>query len=173
MTKDPPARLVVGRIVRPHGVDGLALIQSFTDTPDRFKPGSRLGLGDPNADIRPITISEVRASGDRLLVRFKELPRREEVESARGELLSIPTSEAAALPEGVFYPYQLEGLSVVDQSGRSLGTLARVLSAPANDVWVVDAQGREVLVPAVTDFVMRVDLEAQAVVLRSVAGLFE
>jgi 16S rRNA processing protein RimM len=165
--------LVVGRIVRPHGVNGLALLQSFTDSPDRFKRGSRLGLGDPNAATRPLTVTEVRESGDRLLVRFKELPRLEDVESARGGLLSIPTSEAAPPPEGAYYPYQLEGLAVVDETGRSMGTLARVLSAPANDVWVVDVQGREVLVPAVDEIIIRVDLDARAVIVRSVTGMFE
>jgi 16S rRNA processing protein RimM len=148
-------------------------VQSFSDAPDRFKVGSRLGLGDPNAPTRPLTVAEVRASGDRLLVRFHELPSREEVENARGELLSIPTSQAAPPPEGAYYPHQLEGLAVLDESGRSLGTLSSVLSAPANDVWVVKTSHGEVLVPAVSEFVVEVDLDAGTIVLRPVTGMFE
>ena len=173
MKPAPPNRLVVGRIVKAHGLAGFALVERLTDARDRFRPGSLLGLGDPNAEVRPLTIGEVRDSGDRLLVRFEELPRREDVENARGALLSIPTSEAAPPPEGAYYPHQLEGMTVVDESGTVLGTLVNVLSSPANDVWVVDANGRQVLVPAVDEVVLRVDLEAGSVVLRPLQGLFE
>lgn len=173
MRPDPPTRLVVGRIVRAHGLTGYALIQPLTDAPDRFKTGSRLGLGDPNGEVRQLTVAEAKESGDRLLVRFEELPRREDLDGARGELLSIPASEAAALPPGSYYPHQLEGLAVVDEAGASLGTLTAVLSAPAHDVWVIRSRGGEVLVPAVDEIIVGVDLEGGKVVLRPIEGLFE
>jgi 16S rRNA processing protein RimM len=168
-----PTRLVVGRIVKAHGLAGFALVERLTDARDRFRPGSRLGLGDPNAEVRPLTIAEVRDSGDRTMVRFEELPLREDVENARGELLSISVAEAAPLSMGSYYPHQIEGLAVEDEAGRPLGTLIDVLSTPANDVWVVNTGDREVLVPAVDEFIVRVDLESRVIVMHPITGLFE
>lgn len=149
------------------------VVEVLSDTPGRFEPGARLGLGDPEGRPRRVTVASARPDRGRLLARFRELGDRTAVEPLRGALLSIPTGQAAPPGPGSFYPHQLEGLAVMDERGARLGTLARVLAGPANDVWVVDADGGEVMLPAVGDVIARVDLEEGAIVVRPLPGLFE
>jgi 16S rRNA processing protein RimM len=163
---------VVGRIVRPHGLRGEVVVEVLTDVPERFSPGARLGLGDPEGEPRDVVVLSARPDRRRLLVRFRALSDRAAAEAVRGELLSIPTEDASPPPEGSFYPHQIEGLLVTDEGGRPLGTLARALAGGANDVWVVDTGSAEVMVPAVADIVRSVDLDAGVIVVRPLPGMF-
>lgn len=167
-----PGRLVVGRVLRPHGAGGEVLVEVLSDAPERFAPGSRLGAGDPDHAARALTVAAARPHQGRLLVRFEEIGDRDAVDALRGAALTIAEDEARALPEGSFYPHQLEGLDVVDEDGRALGTLVRVDPGPAHDHWVVSDGRREVLVPAVADIVRAVDLGARRIVLHPPDGLF-
>jgi 16S rRNA processing protein RimM len=173
---DPPARIVVGRIVKPHGIQGEVVVEVLSDAAERFARGSTFEAGDPAADSegarRTLTVGSTRDDRGRLLIRFAEVRDRAAAEAARGLLLSIAHDDAAPLPEGTFYDWQLEGLDVEDEDGGRLGTLARVEPAPAQDLWVVDTGDGEVMVPAVDEFVRRVDLERGKIVLHVIPGLF-
>jgi 16S rRNA processing protein RimM len=169
---DPPERLVVGRIIKPHGTRGEMLVEVLSDFPDRFAPGSRLEAGDPEGRRTPLTVSATRNDRGRNLVSFAEVHDRDAAESLRGALLSIDRREATPLGEDTFYEWQLDGLEVVDEDGRRLGTFARVLEGGGGDLWVVDTGEEEVLVPAVEEFVRRVDLEQGRIVLHLIPGLF-
>jgi len=173
---DRPERLVVGRIVKPHGLRGEVVVEVLSDAPGRFDRGSRLEAGDPTSDPggerRALTVRATRDDRGRLLVRFAEVPDRTAAEQLYGTLLSIPATAAAELPDGTFYDWQLEGLVVEDEDGRELGTIARVMQGAASDLWVVDTDSGEVMVPAVDEFVRRVDLEAEKIVLHVIPGLF-
>jgi len=172
---DPPERVVVGRIVKPHGVQGEVVVEVLSDVAERFARGSKLEAGDPAKDADgtrlTLTVRSTRDDRGRLLVRFAEVRDRAGAEAVRG-LLSIAGDDVAPLPDGVFYDWQLQGLVVEDEDGRRLGTLVRVDQAPAQDLWVVDADGVEVMVPAVEEFVRRVDLERGRIVLHLIPGLF-
>ena len=170
---DPPERLVVGRIIKPHGIHGEVLVEVLSDFPDRFAPGSRVEAGDPVGDRRtPLTVAATRNDRGRNLVSFAEVLDRDAAESLRGALLSIDRREATPLGEGTYYEWQLEGLEVVGEDGRKLGTFARVLEGGGGDLWAVDTGEEEVLVPAVEEFVRRVDLEQGRIVLHVIPGLF-
>jgi 16S rRNA processing protein RimM len=169
-----PERLVVGRIVSLHGLRGECVVEVLSDAPERFAPGSRLGVGDPDAAVRMLTVATARRDRRRLLVRFAEASDRDAAEAFRGLLLSIPAMEAKTPAPGAYYPHQLEGLVVRDPEGALLGTLADVLANPANDIWVVrTAAGRDVLVPAVKEFVRGVDLDAGVIVVAPIEGMFD
>jgi 16S rRNA processing protein RimM len=169
---DPPERLVVGRIVKPHGIDGELVVQVLSDAPERFARGSKLEAGDLDGQRKPVTVRSTRDDRGRLLVRFYQVHDRDAADEMRGALLSIARSDAAPAPEGAYYDWQLEGLDVVDEDGASLGRLARVLEGAASDLWVVDTGEREVMVPAVEEFVRRVDLKSGRIVLHVIPGLF-
>jgi 16S rRNA processing protein RimM len=163
-----PERLVVGRIAKAHGINGEVAVDVLSDAPDRFGQGARVFAGD-----RTLTVATARAHHGRLLVRFEEVPDRNGAEALRGTELTIPAEEAAALDdEWSFYPHQLVGFAVTDEKGETLGTMIRVDESPGADLWVVGARGREVLVPAVRDIVVAVDLDARVIVLRPPDGLF-
>jgi len=161
-------RLVVGRIVKAHGIRGEVAIDVLSDAPDRFAPGARVFAGD-----RSLRVATSRAHQGRLLVLFDDVPDRNAAESLRGTELTIPATEAQPLEdEWSFYPHQLIGFDVTDENGESLGTMTRVDESPGADLWVVGARAREVLVPAVRDIIVSVNLEERRIVLRPPDGLF-
>lgn len=160
--------VVVGRIAKAHGIRGEVSVEVLSENPERFAIGARLGHRD-----RELTVEAARRHGDRLLVKFEEVPDRNAAESLRGSELTVPEEEVAPLPAGRYYPHELEGLVVSDSRGSRLGTFVRVERSPAHDIWVVDAGGREVMVPAVESFVVEVDIEAGRIVLDPPGGLFE
>jgi 16S rRNA processing protein RimM len=162
--------LAVGRVARAHGIRGEVAVQPLTEVGSRFDAGSVLRLEDG----RSVTVTVSRRHQHRLLVRFEEVADRSAAEALRGEVLLVPSSDAPPIEEGDrFWVHEVVGLEVVDEEGRRIGRVREVLSNPANDVWVVDTERRDVLVPAVHDVVRSVDRDARRVVIRELPGLRE
>ena len=82
----------------------------------------------------------------------------------------IKENERAALPDGEYYVDQLLGLDVVADTGRSFGTLADVLSAPAHDVYVTTLGA---LIPVAGDYIIGIDLAGRKITVRDVPGLID
>jgi 16S rRNA processing protein RimM len=162
------ATVVVGVITKPHGLRGEVVVLNRSDNPDRWAPGSVVFLEGE----RRLTVRTARSQGaSRLLVAFEELPDRDAVEGVRGELL-VPVTSLPELPEGEYWPHQLEGCEVMSVTGRSFGWVTDVIANPANDIWVaVDDRGAETLIPAIRDVVAEVDVGAKRIVVHEVPGL--
>lgn len=173
---EPPAPtnnelLAVGRVTRTHGVRGEVAVQPLSEVESRFQAGSVLLLGPTGH--RRLTVREARAHGHRLLVRFEEVRDLGEAESLRGRLLLVRAEDAPPLPADHYWVHELVGLEVLTETGRTLGRIREVLHNPANDVWLVERDGGEVLIPALRDVIAEVDPTAQRVVIREVPGLLE
>jgi 16S rRNA processing protein RimM len=170
-----PARLVVGRVLRPHGIGGEVVVERLSDAPERFAAGAALDAGDPDvsAALRPLTIAGTRSYQGRLLVRFAGVDGRDAAGTLRGSLLSIPLEAARQLGPDEFWPHQLVGLTVVDHEGRPRGTVADVLPGGAHDLLRVRRpDGGEVLVPVVAALI-QVDLAAGRVTVDAIPGLLD
>jgi 16S rRNA processing protein RimM len=123
-------------------------------------------------DGAPLTISESRRHGRRLLVSFAGVSDRSSAEALRGTVLVVPESWLPDLSEGEWWAHQLEGCVVRTASGRILGVIREVIPNPANDLWVaVDDAGRETLVPALADLLIDVDVAARTILVDDVPGL--
>jgi 16S rRNA processing protein RimM len=160
----------VGRVGRAHGIRGDVAIDVRTDEPDR-----RFAVGTSFATARgQLTIESARWHGVRLLVRFEQVADRTAAEAIRGaELrLDVAPDQRPDDPEE-FYDHQLVGLTARLESGEVLGPVTDVLHLPAQDVLVLDYDGREILVPFIADFVPTVDLPGRSVVLRPAPGLLD
>ena len=170
-----PARMVVGRVVRPHGVRGELLVEVLSDAPDRFAPGTAVAAGDPDSDTppRPLEVSDARLHQGRLLLRFVGVEDREAAEALRGSLLTIPSEAARKLGPDEFWRHQLVGLAVVDPQGNGRGVVSDVLPGTAHDLLEVRRpDGATVLVPAVAALV-KVELEAGRLVVQPLQGLLD
>jgi 16S rRNA processing protein RimM len=165
---EPPQDLLaVGRITRAHGIRGEVAVLKLTEVEGRFHPDARLLLEDG----RELTVEASRPHGHRLLVKFREAPDRTAAEALRGQVLLVRAADAPPAPEGAFWVHQVVGLEVVTEGGRELGRVRSVLHNPANDVWVTDGPPGELLIPALKDVIVQVDLEAGRAVVREIEGL--
>ena len=159
--------VIVGKITKAHGVRGEVSVLVLSETPDRFEPGSVLKLEDG----RMLTVGRTRLDRGRLLVVFAGIPDREAAMKLGGEFLFISSADLPDPPEGSWWPYQIEGCDVVTEEGKSLGVVAEVVNTPANDIWVTREGSSEVLIPALKDVVVSVDVLAKRVVIRELPGL--
>jgi 16S rRNA processing protein RimM len=169
----PPDRLVVGRVLRPHGVRGELSVEVLSDAAERFAPGAELGVGDPDGPEPPRTavVTAARRHQGRLLLSFEGVEDRDAADRYRGAWLSISVTEARPLEADEFWPHQLVGLAVVDHQGRERGRVADVLPGAAHDLLSVELPGgASVLVPAVAALVT-VELDAGRVLVEAVPGL--
>jgi 16S rRNA processing protein RimM len=136
--------VLVGKVGRPHGVDGAFVVERASEDPGRFAVGVELLVDGAPARI---VVSRQVGGGQRAI----KLDRPVE----RGAELTVRRAELPALPEDSYYVADLIGMEVVDERGERAGTVRDVLPGPANDVLELD-DGR--LLPLVEDCVREVDL---------------
>jgi 16S rRNA processing protein RimM len=164
-----PEFLVIGRLGHTHGVKGEILMTILTDFPERIIPGSSVFIGP---DYTPATIKSCRSVNRGLLVSFEGYSTPEEVSAFRNQFVQIRAADRPPLPEGEFYYHQLLGLSVITESGQVLGTITEILETGANDVYVIERQDhKEILLPAIDQVVLDIDLEKQTILVRLLPGL--
>jgi len=166
VTREPT--VVVGKVTKAHGVRGEVAVEIRSDNPDRFTDGASVFTPDG----RELTIERVHAHGQRTLIRFVGVADRTSAEALAGTLLEVPESWLPELADGEYWPFQLEGCTVLTESGRDLGIVSEVIPNPANDLWVaVDDAGAETLVPALVDLIVEVDVVGKRILVRDVPGL--
>lgn len=169
--------VVVGRIGRAHGIKGEVSVEPRTDEPERrFAVGNALDARVPGGALRSgaLTVEGVRWHQGRMLVRFAEFRDRTEAEAARGTIVevSIDTAEVPVDPEE-FYDRQLIGLAVRTTDGSEVGSVRGVIHGAAQDILTIDANGREVLVPFVTEIVPEVHVTEGYLVVADRPGLLD
>jgi 16S rRNA processing protein RimM len=154
--------LLVGEIIKPHGIRGEVGVRSLTGRPDvRFSPESELFLGSDENSLRQVVVSAARPFKQGYLLRFDSVSDRNEAEKLRGCRLYVPEDQALKPEEGGYFQHQLIGLTLEDDSGNELGRVAAVLELPVYELLEVSREGKKnFYVPLVEEFVREVDLEA-------------
>ena len=164
-----PRFLAVGRVIKPHGVQGEVRVELMTDLPQRFKWLKTVYVGERNP--RPVVVESVRFHQEFVLLKLSGYPTRTEAEALRNELLQVPEEEAIPLEEGEYFLHQLLGLEVQTEDGQSLGRLTDVLETGANNVFVVSGADGEHLIPDIPDVVQAVDVAGGRIIIRPLPGL--
>ena len=162
----PDNPITVARIIKPFGLRGRVVVEPLTDFPDRFAPGNILFIDD-----QPFEVTASRPQKARWVLKFKDIRTIEDAETLRGALLQIPESDLHPLPEGQYYRFQVIGLLAVTREGEEIGRVKGVLETPANDVYQIQTPTGDLLVPALPDFVIAVDLEACRMVVEDIETL--
>jgi 16S rRNA processing protein RimM len=160
--------LAIGFIRRPHGVMGELILDLHTDFPERFKTGRQIYLGDRH---QPATLSSVRPHANGLLVKIKGYETPESAGKFRNHWVYVKSNEVPPLPKGQFYKYELVGLTVIDDANHTLGKIAEVLETGANDVYVVRNTEKEILLPAIPDVILKINMEERIVTVHLIDGL--
>ena len=167
--------LVVGRVVKAHGVTGEVVVEVRTDEPDtRFAPGSVLRAKGSD-DERSYVVDAARPHGGRLLVRLAGVADRDAADALRGSLLVINSEDLPPIDDpDEYYDHQLEGLRVRTTTGRDIGTVAEVLHTAAGELLAVNRDDAgELLVPFVSAIVTSVSLDSGTVEIDPPQGLLE
>jgi 16S rRNA processing protein RimM len=135
----------VGRVGKPHGLDGSFFVEHASEDEERFAKGAMLHVDGEAAEI----VASKRSRG-RPVIRLDR-------EATRGAELAVPREELPPPGEDEYYEFQLVGLGVEEEGGRPLGSVAAVIPGPANDVLELDSG---LLLPLVGACIQQVDLHA-------------
>jgi 16S rRNA processing protein RimM len=165
--------ILVGRLGRARGVRGAVWVTPLTDFPERFGQLKEIFLNRKGA-WEQVKVEWAQVISGRPVLKLAGYENREDVARLANSELAVTADQLVKLPAGTFYVFDLIGCTVMDEeSGSEVGEVIDVVRYPANDVYVIrDRAGREVLFPAVTDFVRKIDLDARKMIIRK-AGLFE
>ncbi len=151
-----PVFILVGKVRKPHGLDGELLLEPFSDDPQRFKPGSQIFLGKEHL---PFIIRTRRSQDTAVLIQLKGVDTPEAAGEFRNLMIYIDKKDLPPLPEGRYYHFDLIGLDVINKDGKHLGKLSEVIETGANDVYVViNEEGVETLLPAIAQVILEVSL---------------
>lgn len=146
-----PSTVVVGRVGRPHGLDGAFFVEEASDDPRWFEAGARLLAGGTEAEVRIAR----RGGGGRPVIGLDR-------PVARGCLLEVPRAALPATGEDEYYTFELLGLDVHEEGGRRLGRVSAVVPGVANDALELEGGA---LLPLVAACVRSVDLDERRILV--------
>lgn len=166
-------RLQVGVIASTHGVRGEVKVFPTTDDVRRFKKLKEVIL-DTGKENRILEIEQVKFFRQFAILKFKGIDTLDEVEKYRKKSLYVTRENAVRLNKDEYFIADLIGLKVLDEAGEALGELEDVIETGANDVYQIKMNdGRQLLLPAIRQCVLEVDVEAGFMKIHILEGLLD
>ena len=165
--------LQVGIIASTHGVRGEVKVYPTTDDPRRFRRLKEVVL-DTGKEKMNLEIEGVKFFKQFVILKFKGLDNINDIEKYRQKSLYVTRKNAVRLQRDEYFIADLIGLKVQDEDGKELGTLKDVLQTGANDVYEVEmADGKSLLLPAIKQCILNVDVENGTMQVHVLEGLLD
>ena len=163
----------VGTITSPHGVRGEVKVFPTTDDMNRFKKLKTVIL-DTGREQKTLNVEHVKFFKNMVILKFKGFDNINDVEMWRQKDLLITRDQAVKLSPDENFIVDLIGLTVMTDEGEKLGVMMDVLQTGANDVYIVKTDaGKEILLPAIKDCILKVDLEKGEMLVHVLDGLLD
>ncbi len=160
--------LEVGKVTNVHGLMGEVKVQPWADSPEFLCQFKTLYVDEAHF---PMTVQRARVHKNMVIIKFEGPTDVPSALSLRNAILYIDRSDVD-LPEGAFFLADIYGLEARDAaSGEVLGEIADVLTLPANNVYVVRGGARELMIPAVPQFIAETNIEAGYIRVNMMEGL--
>ncbi len=160
--------LEVGKVTNVHGLMGEVRVQPWADSPEFLCQFKTLYVDEAHF---PVHVERARVHKNMVIMKFEGLTDVPGALSMRNAILYIDRADAK-LPQGAFFLADIYGLEVRDAStGQVLGKIADVLTLPANNVYVVKGGARELMIPAVPQFIAETNLEEGFIRVNMIEGL--
>jgi len=161
--------LEIGKVVGTHGIKGALRIQPWSDDADFLSNFKTLYLKDKT----PLKVVSAKPHGNVSVVILEGTESIEDAEKLRGKILLCKRNDAN-IPEGRYFVDEIISCKVYDyKTGALLGVLTDVSKTGANDVWHIENNGKEYLVPAIESVIVSVDIDEEKVVISPMGGIFD
>lgn len=163
--------IAIGRVVRPHGIDGTLKVVPVTDFPQHFERIEEVFLvKDKTARTM---VQDARFHKGHVLLKLDLCCNRSDAEAWIGAEVAIRERDLWPLEEGAYYHFQIEGLAVFTEAGECLGRVSGIIQTGSNDVYVVREGPREYLIPAIKEVIKSIDLEKGRIIVHLLEGLID
>ncbi|MDE5932762.1 MAG: ribosome maturation factor RimM [Lachnospiraceae bacterium] len=167
------SELQVGVITQTHGIRGEVKVFPTTDDVNRFKKLKEVLL-ETEKERLTLTVEGVKFFKQYVILKFKEYDSINDMEKYKGARLLVPRDKAVKLQKDEYFVADLIGMQVVTEDGELFGRLKNVLETGANDVYVVETvESKEVLLPAIRECVLRIEMEKGIITVHIMDGLLD
>lgn len=163
--------ITIGRVVKPHGIDGTLKVLPMTDFPQHFTSLKEVFL--VKDQISEATVEHVRFHKGYILLKLIQCSGRSDAEEWIGAEVGIESKDLWPLKKGEYYRFQIEGLNVITEDGECLGRIREIISTGSNDVYVVKNGKKEYLLPAIKEVIKEIDLEKKVMIIHLLEGLID
>lgn len=165
--------LQVGAVTSTHGLAGEVKVFPTTDDPKRFKKLKQVLL-DTGKDMLPLGVEHVKFFKNMVILKFKGYDRIEDIMGFKGKNLYVTRENAVRLKKDEYFIADLIGMKVYTEDETYLGELTEVITTGANDVYTVRMEnGKDVLIPAIGQCILNVDVEHETMQVHLLEGLLE
>lgn len=165
--------ILIGRVAATHGIRGQLRITTYSGHFDSLLSTDSVILKEPSGKVSSYAVSGAVVHGKKLLLALAGLSDINTVLHLVGSEIYLRLDQLPETEDGEYYWHDLIGLKVVTAGGETLGVLQSIIETGSNDVYVVKAADRELLIPALDDIVTAIDLSAGIMTVTPVAGLFD
>ena len=163
--------LEIGQIVNTFGIKGIVKVIPFTDDITRFDNLKKVYI-KTKKEKKEYQIEEVKYHKNMVLIKFKGIENPEDAALLKNAYLLVDRKDAVPLPENSYYIVDLLGLEVFTDENDLLGILEDIYNTGSNDIYVVkDKQGKQILLPAISDVIKNIDIENKKITVHLLNGL--
>lgn len=171
MSRSSQTLYAIGQVTKAFGIKGDVIVRPMTASVARFKKLKRVYLGKQAGDTVEYGIEHVQTEARGVRLRFRNCTDRTTAETLVGSMLFVDEEQSIVPKKGTHFIHDVLGLHVVDEDDNSLGVVKDVLRMPAQDVYVIEHNGREWMLPAVKEFIASIDVKARTMRVRVIEGL--
>ena len=163
--------LEIGQIVNTFGIKGMVKIKPFTDDIRRFDKLEKIYIENKKSR-KEYVIEEVKYHKNMVLMKLKGIDTPEDANLLRQSYLFIDRDKEEPLEEGTYYIVDLLGLEVYTDEDKLLGTVQDIFNTGSNDIYIVkDEQGKQVLLPGISEVIKEINLEDKKIIVHLIPGL--
>ena len=161
----------IGKIVNTHGIKGDLKVIPLTDDIKRYDELEWVYI-DIKGDLKKYIIEAVKYHKQNILLKLKGVDNMNEALLLKNSFIKIPRELAIKLPPNSYFICDLIGCKVIDENQKVLGRVTDVIETGSNDVYIVKSEtNKEVLIPAIKDVIMNVDIQQKIISVKLLEGL--
>lgn len=162
--------LSIGQIINIHGFKGEVKVYPLTDDMSRFKKLKEVFV-EENEQLIKYVVEEIKFQSNVLVMKLKGIDTEEAANKLRNCYMKVDRKSAVKLPKDTYFICDLIDLEVYDEEGLLLGKVKDVLQTGSNDVYVVQTEGKDILIPALKEVVREIDIRNRKLVVKLPEGL--
>jgi 16S rRNA processing protein RimM len=160
--------ITIGMIVSTHGLQGHIKVTVETDFPQRFSGSSQVYI-----DRKIMVIDEAAWHKGQVIVKLRGVDTEKEADELVGHVIEVHHSQLFSLENDVYFHFQLIDLEVITSAGNVIGKISEILSVASADVYVINSEAGEILIPATDEIIKSINLDKGIVVIEPMAGLLD
>ena len=163
----------IGKILKPVGVRGAVKVLPLSESVERLLKLKHAWIGRNLETIVEQHIADTHQVHGKAVLRFEGICTLQEAEALRNFFVFVNAVRQKVKKKGHYFIDEIIGCQVVTEEEKKVGIIRDVLKLPANDLWVVGDSKKEVLIPAVKEFIRSVDVQARRIIIHEIDGLLD